>query len=179
MFESSDAITATTGSSGIYPSFKGTIGSLVLYCNDFFYGMVSDSSETKLKGLWYFDENSLPRPNLANPYNLEPKFAGHAINPPVWDTSLNRWRVHNGGKFVLEIGNFLDFKPSEVLRTISLVIDFKIMTPLAGSLGSGNWYQFGTLSSDIEITMMFYTDGTDYAFSIHYRDNNGILRFVG
>ena len=29
-------------------------------------------SENELKGLWYFDENSLPRPNLANPYNIEP-----------------------------------------------------------------------------------------------------------
>ena len=92
-----------------------------------------------MKGLWYFDDNSFPRPNLANPYNLEPKFIGHATDVPIWDSALNRWRVHNGGKLVLEIGNFLDFRPNEILRSISVTIDFRMMTPLAGTFVANTW----------------------------------------
>lgn len=95
-----------------------------------------EPAETKLKGLWYFDENALPRPNLANPYNLEPKFKGHGTNVPIWDTTLNRWRVHDGGKLFLEIGNFLNYRPEEIIRTLTVVIDFRLMTPLIGSISS-------------------------------------------
>lgn len=111
-----------------------------------YYGQTDDDkariepSEAKLIGLWYFDENSLPRPNLANPYNLEPKFAGHATDTPVWDAVLNRWRVHNGGKVVLEIGNFVDFRPEELLRTVSIMLHLRLMTPLSGSItGPATW----------------------------------------
>lgn len=81
LFNTIDTVTFTTGSSGTYPSFIGTMGSFALACasqnnslpKSMFHGMAY-SSEAKLKGLWYFDENSLPRPNLANPFNMEPKF---------------------------------------------------------------------------------------------------------
>lgn len=115
-----------------------------------------DATKTTLKGVWYFDESPLPRANLANPYNLEPKVKAHATDLPVWDGGLDRWRVHNGGKFVLEIGNFLDFKPSELIRTISIVVDFRLMTPLIGVIASGpTWRTIGTLSSDITILLQF------------------------
>lgn len=117
---------------------------------------LSQVSETKLKGLWYFDENSLPRPNLANPYNLEPKFYGHSTEPPVWDSSLNRWRVHNGLKLTLEIGNFLDFRPEQLIRTVSVVLDFRMITPLSGTIEMpGTWIPIATLSSDIEISLAY------------------------
>lgn len=177
IFKLSDTITFTTGSSGIYPSFKGTIASLSLGCTaqELNNGARSNnhilpySSESKLKGLWYFDENTLPRPNLANPFNIEPKFYGHSTDLPIWDAILNRWRIQNGSKVVLEIGNFIDFRPTELVRTFSLAIDFRLMTPLSGLITDQvSWTQIGTLSSDIEIALMFRLYSGKYELNLAY-----------
>lgn len=130
-------------------------------------------SETKLKGLWYFDENSLPRPNIVNPYNLEPQFIGHPSDAPVWDSTLSRWRIHDGRKIVLMMGNFLDFKPSDLVRTISIAIDFRLMTPLSGSIASSTtWTQIATLSSDIEIAIMVRFNSPNYEITLAYRNSS-------
>ena len=68
-------------------------------------------AETQFKGLWYFDESSLPIPNLANPHNLEPRFRAHPTDAPFWNASLQRWTVYDGKKLTLEIGNFLEYRP--------------------------------------------------------------------
>lgn len=77
---------------------------------------------------------------------------------------------------VLEIGNFLDFRPEELVRTVSVVIDFRLMTPLSGSIASSTlWTQIGTLSSDIEIALMFRFNSPNYEFSLAYRRDNNTL----
>lgn len=92
-------INLRTGSYGSEPSFKGMIGSFTMRCRredgfnswhkDIAYFLPS-LAETKFKGLWYFDVETLPRDNLANPYNFEPRFKADAIDPPVWDSGIKR-----------------------------------------------------------------------------------------
>ena len=130
-------------------------------------------AETRFKGLWYFDENSLPRANLANPYNLEPRFKGHVTEAPVWNASLYRWTVFDAKKLVLEIGNFLDHKPTEIVRGISIAIDFRLMTPptpLTMST-SPTWVQISSLSSDIEIGVFFR--GSDRMICLGIKNSDG------
>lgn len=127
------------------------------------------AAETKWKGLWYFDQNALPRDNLANPYNLEPKFQGHATDSPVWDATLNRWTVFDGKKMVLEIGNFLDYRPTELLRGICLAIDLRLISP-PGSLvmsTSTDEVLIAQLTSDIQIGLIFR--GSDMKVYLAYR----------
>ena len=79
----------------------------------------------------------------------------------------------------MNIGNFLDFRPEELIRTISVVINLRLMTPLSGSIAdSSTWTQIGTLSSDIEIAIMFRYFSTQYQFLLGYRNNaNNIALF--
>lgn len=176
LFQESDTITVTTGSFGTDASFKGTIGSLSLGCatqpmnyqRSIFQGSIG-VSETKLKGLWYFDENSLPRPNLANPYNLEPKFHGHLVDTPLWDTTLNRWTVFDGKKLFVEFGNFLDYRPEEIVRTMSIVLDLRLMTPLSGTIPNSLNQQIATLISDIEIALVMQVSFGTYSLNVMIR----------
>lgn len=144
LFEKSEFVTITIGSIGTDASIKGTVGAVSMRCGTQensnsnpknMFQAFFDVTETKLKGLWYFDENSLPRPNLANPYNLEPWFKAHVTNPPVWSgPPLNRWIMHDDKKVVLEFGNFLDFSPSDLVRTFSIALDIRFVNPFSGSI---------------------------------------------
>lgn len=174
LFGSTGEISVITGSYGTDPSFKGTIGGYSMKCgaenffkdNDYYLAGVT---ETKFKGLWYFDENTIPRPNLANPYNLEPRFKLDDLLPPEWDDSLKRWKVHNGRKMVLQIGNFLNFRPTELVRGITIVVDFGLVsppTPLSRSLSSEETI-IATLSSDIKIAI--FMRGSDRALTVGYQ----------
>jgi hypothetical protein len=79
------------------------------------------------------------------------------VDQPVWDSSINRWTVFDGKKLVLEIGNFLDYRDTELVRGISIIIDFRPITP-PGSLimsNSASEVVVATLISDIEIGLIF------------------------
>lgn len=140
-----DEITVSTGSFGTDPSFRGTIGSLSIRCGaqDYTYGWNFDlpllePSRTELKGVWYFDEDVDPKTNLGNPYNLEPLFVNHSMFPPTWDPVRNRWRFNDGAKAELKFKNFIDFKPDDLIRVFSIVINFEMITPLVGSIAQSN-----------------------------------------
>lgn len=124
-------------------------------------------------GLWYFDENSLPRPNLANPYNLEPRFVPDPLFSPVWDSGLNRWTVFDGKRLNLEIGNFLNFRQDEIIRGFSVVLDFRLMSPPGSLVMStlATYVLIGTIISDIEIGILFR--GSDRRIQFAYRKTNG------
>lgn len=87
---------------------------------------------------------------------MQPKFTQHPTNPALWDNTLKRWYVHNGSQLLLDIGNFLDFKETELVRSISVAIDLRLMTPLSGSIASlGVDTPIATLSSDISFALTF------------------------
>lgn len=165
LFDSSGKISLQTGSTTAEPSFVGTMGSFAFRCRredalvnqqkspDYF---LANLAETKLKGLWYFDENSLPRMNIYNPYNLEPRFEGHPTDTPVWDSTLNRWKVYDGKKIVLGIGNFGNHSSTELVRGITIAIDFRLMTSPPGfpMQTSATDVLIATLSSDIKLGIL-------------------------
>lgn len=144
-FRYSDTIIVTTGAYGDHPSFKGSISSLSYGCHNY-----SGESETKLSGVWYFDENSFPRDNIFNPRHTGPKIDQH-VDAASWDPAIKRWKVFNGSKIVLQVGHFLDFRPTELHRGITVVVDFKLLAPPSGSIASlPDPVQVAILSSDIK-----------------------------
>lgn len=100
LFDSTGIKTIKTGSEGLEPSFVGIIASVSAKCRRLqliqspwqrsqqYY--LANLAETRFRGLWYFDEVTFPRPNLANPYNIEPRFYAHPVDAPVWDSALKR-----------------------------------------------------------------------------------------
>jgi hypothetical protein len=57
---------------------------------------------------------------------------------------------------MVEIGNFLDFRPTELVRGISIALHIRQMGPVSGSKStSPTWVVIATLSSDIEIGLLF------------------------
>lgn len=92
---------------------------------------------------------------------------------------MNRWRVHNGKKIFVEIGNFLDFKPSELVRTVSIAIDFRLMSPLSGSINdstvSTTWHSIGMLSSDIMLVLKFRLSSGIYQFQVAFEKTNNAI----
>jgi hypothetical protein len=129
----------TAGSNLTEPSFVGIFSSIAMRCHKLMLQSeghhisitynTAVTAETKLRGIWYFDENIFPRPNLANPYNNEPKISLPGSNAPIWNTSNNKLVFYDGRKIVLEIGNLLDFRKEETYRGISIVLDFAVLTP--------------------------------------------------
>lgn len=114
-------------------------------------------AETKLKGMWYFDENAFPRSNLANPHNLEPRFRQDPTNQAVWDNVLNRWTFFNGKKVALEIRNFMAYRKTELIRGISIAVDLTLMTSPVGfpMQTSATEVVVATLSSDVTLGLLF------------------------
>lgn len=87
--------------------------------------------------------------------------------------------MHDGRKFVLDIGNFLDFRPEELVRTISLVIDFRLVTPTSGSTSAPEtWTRIITLSSDIQFAVMFRYFDSRYILRVVYRKTNGFFAYL-
>ena len=164
-FDSSGVLTFKTGSSATEPSFKGILASVAVKCRRWHGSNLHNLSpyrlatlaETKLKGLWYFDENSFPRLNLANPYNSEPRFEMHA-SAPLWDPAINRWKVFNGRRITLPIRNFLDFRDTELLRGLSIVLDLRLL-PDPSRISADVDVLIGTLTSDVTLGLFFNGSG--------------------
>ena len=111
----------------------------------------------------------MPRPNLANPYNLEPRLKPHATDVPLWNSVLNRWTVFDAKKITLEIGNFMDYRSTEMVRGISVVVDLRLMTSPAGFPMQTTTTEVlvGTLSSDVTFGLLF--SGFDRRLRLAYR----------
>lgn len=75
----------------------------------------------------------------------------------------------------MEIGNFLDFRPEEYQRMISIVVDFALITHASGSITESSTYtQIGSLSSDLEITLMFRFWDSKYELTVGFLGSTGI-----
>lgn len=79
---------------------------------------------------------------------------------------MQRWYVYDGRQILLDIGTFLEYRESELLRSVSVAIDMRLMTPLSGSISAlANPVPIATLTSDIEVALTF---GFDFSNVIYW-----------
>lgn len=181
MFKNSDTVTATTGAFGGHPSFKGSFGAFAMSCRVENISSVRSTlgwgrlTEMKLKGMWYFDQNPRKPENIASPYNLEPKATIGGTTPPVWDSTSNRWKIPPGnGVFFIHLKNIFDFKPTELFRAISVLVEFMIVSatnpPYSGTDLTNGFIL--TLRSDIEIGISLERTSAQNRLSVRVRQTS-------
>lgn len=105
---------------------------------------------------------------MANPFNTEPKFQLDPVEPAVWDTATNRWIVFDGKKVKVDIGNFLNYRPTELVRGISFAIDMKHLTPPTPLVmtSTSTDQVIVSITADIEIKIM-YRPSNSRIFLVH------------
>lgn len=134
---------------------------------------MASAAETLLKGVWYFDrQDSSFKQNLANPYNTQPEIElGLALESqdPLWNSSLNRWTFGNGRKIILRPKTFLDYRSTELLRGISIAIDFRWIS----SDLTNDDILIGKLESNFIIGIFFHPVNKEFSLKIKIDQGSG------
>ena len=71
-------------------------------------------------------------PNLANPYNKEPK--AHSSGAPQWLPDESRYLLTDSATFTFPLRNYLDFDSKELVRSVSVFLDFRVIQSDKGDI---------------------------------------------